>query len=165
MALFDSLQQELEKEVVIYPYKDIDDEHWAETLDGEGNKIPAVPYEWRDVGFRVKRPDLAGIKFVEKKSTVLVHVPGMNVPHRDFDPNFIEYVVGYKGKKGLILDWVGVTTMKDGVEVPKPYDADWLYDKMRAGVFLYSNFMKKYNELIETVKTEEKEKRDNEENF
>lgn len=165
MPIFEKLNKKLEKKVVVYPYKDIDDEHWAYTLDGEGNEVPAVPFEWRDVGYRVTRPDLKQIKFVESKSANLKAIKGMDAPYRDFDPAFIEHVCGVKGKKAIIEGTVGITTMEGDREVEKPYDPEWLCDLMNDGLFLYTEFMKTYNKLMESTKAKEEERKEKDENF
>lgn len=164
---FDEIDVELEKKLTIFPYRDIPDDKWPMTLDGKGEEIPAVPYGWREVGFLVERPDLPKIKFVEAKSAKLRAIKGMDRPYRDFDPAFIEHVCGVKGKKSLIEGWVGIDTKdtETGKAAPKPYDPQWLYERMMKGTFLYVEFMNTYGKLMETVKAEEQEADQKAENF
>ena len=168
MPLFEKLNEvrkQFSKEVTIYPYRDVDDEHWPKKLDDDMKEVPAIDYDWRLVGYVVDRPDLPKIKFVEKKSAKLIAIKGMDQPYRDFDPAFIDHVCGVKGNKGLIKKTVGITTMKDGVEVEKEYDPEWLAELMYEGTFLYSEFMKTYNKLMESVKREEIKENKKDENF
>lgn len=166
MPLFDELNVELAKDVTIYPYKSIDDDKWPMTIN-EGKEVPAVPFGWRQVGFTVERPDIHRIKFIESKSAKLKAIKGMDTPYRDFDPEFIKHVTGVGNRKALIKGWVGVETenKETGEPEPKPYDADWLCDKMEKGTFLYTQFMLEYNKLMEVVKKDEEKEKDKDENF
>lgn len=167
MALIDALDKQLASTETLYPFRELTDEQWQYTIEN-GERVPIIDYSWRDVGFIVDRPNVTQVNYVAKHSITYQAVKGLDTPITRFNPEFMKDVTGYTRSQRLIKDWVGVEMIdKDGNRVPKPYDPEWLYKKMRSygGMFIYTRFMTKYNELMDAVREEEKLKDEKDENF
>lgn len=127
-------------ELVIYPYKDIEDDSWPVYVNREGKKVP-YSYEWREVGFKVPYPTVGRLRKISDLSQ------GLQVDKSKFkvvggDPDRLA--------KYLVFNLIkGTENLTDGGKEISWEDKykNWLYDEFRVSSFLLNNFRATY-ELV-----------------